>query len=87
MKKVLKAVFFCFAFTTATFFMSCSNAIPEDDCQSFDKSEDEKSCSEEEVFDSGRHCLGGRNGQGGHSISDCSYSNRRDRNSSNTRNR
>lgn len=69
MKKILKTLIFGFAFTTATFFMSCSNVIPEDDGQSIKESQGEACFYEGKVIDSGRHCLGGRNGQGGHSIS------------------
>ena len=68
MKKNLKAVLFCFAFTTATFFMSCSNAIPEEN-QPVEKSECETDFLEWDV-DSGRCCFGGHRGQnGGNSIS------------------
>lgn len=52
MKKILKALFLGFAFTTATFFIGCSDAIQEnEETQSIEQ------VVEETNSDSSRHCF------------------------------
>ena len=69
MKKILKLLLLGFAFTTATIFMGCSDAISENESESLTENV--------ETAEFGRHCFGGHHGRtGGNSISDNSSNHR-----------
>ena len=72
MKKIVKTVILVAAFTTATIFMSCSDAISEDE-----QEQNLEESAENTVFDSTRCGFGGHYGRtGGDSISNSSNSRR-----------
>lgn len=72
MKKIFRTFLIGIAFTTATFFMSCTDVISEDEQQ-----QKIEQIEEVDDSDSSRCCYGGHRGHtGGNSISDGHCSNR-----------
>ena len=61
MKKIVKTVILVAAFTTATIFMSCSDAISEDE-----QEQNIEATSKLEEIDAGRYGYGGHYGHCGH---------------------
>ena len=65
MKKILKALIIGFAFTTATFFISCADTIQESEETQFIE---EESGNEKFDWKMSRYCFGGGNGRDNNSI-------------------
>ena len=79
MKKIIKIIFFTFAFTSATFFTSCSDAISETEETQNEKDSSVLFEKDDTGLGISRYCFGGRIGRDGNSPSS-SYGNRHRRN-------